>query len=93
MPAESRSKAFFLRMTPTDLDMLNGIAEDEQRPYTQVAALLMHAALIGYGRCPRGMSILQYCERLETGGVGESARRTLSTVTTMAATGIRRMGE
>lgn len=93
MPLDPRSKSFFLRMTPADLDMLNGIAEDEQRPYTQVAALLMHAALIGYGRCPRGMSVLQYCERLEAGGVGESVRRPLSTVTTMPATGIRRVAE
>jgi len=64
-----RSKAFFLRMTQEDIDLLQGIAEDEQRPYTQVAALLIHGALRGYGASPRRMSVLAFCRLLERGAV------------------------
>jgi hypothetical protein len=72
--SDARSKSFFLRMTPEDVDNLNFIAEDEQRPYTQVAAMIIHSAIVGYSKLPRRTPILAYCRRLEAGFATEQKK-------------------
>lgn len=65
LPNDARSKIFYIRITSSDWEMLNGLAVDEQRTNSQVASMLIEAALHGYSKLPKGTSLLSYCRWLE----------------------------